>query len=173
MIQILLCYTCNLKHMVLARQGRLLKYWCGKACCCMGRRRVMEYIGGKLKSFYTCSYLDRFKNSYSTLYLDCTHETILYHNTNLMIQILLCLPAFMIQILLCVLALSADLESHRFFLLFLMENMIFVPRNPFLKLIARRYLENNSHFSQFMKENQKRFLPHITTVHTTDINKFC
>ena len=25
--------TCNLKHMVLAKHGRLLKYWCGKACC--------------------------------------------------------------------------------------------------------------------------------------------
>ena len=26
-------YTCNLKHMFLAKHGRLLKYWCGKACC--------------------------------------------------------------------------------------------------------------------------------------------
>ena len=52
-----ICICTIIKHMVLARYGRLLKYWCAKACCCMGRRRrFMEYIGGKLKSLY--SYLD-------------------------------------------------------------------------------------------------------------------
>jgi hypothetical protein len=74
-----------------------------------------ELASSSHKYSYPYYSLIRFQNSYSTLYLDCTHDTILYHNTNLMIQILLCLPAFMIQILLCVLALSADLESHRFF----------------------------------------------------------
>jgi len=35
--------------MDLAKHGRLLKYWCGRACCCMGRRRrFMAYIGGKI-----------------------------------------------------------------------------------------------------------------------------
>jgi len=34
--------------MVLAKHIRLLKYWCGKASCCMGRRRFIEYIGVKL-----------------------------------------------------------------------------------------------------------------------------
>ena len=44
-----------------------------------------------------CSFLNsliRFKKSYNTLYLDCTHDTILYYNTSLMIKILSCVPAF-------------------------------------------------------------------------------
>jgi hypothetical protein len=46
-----------------------------------------------------CSILNsliRFKKSYNTLYLDCTHYKILYYNTSLMIQILSCVPSFIV-----------------------------------------------------------------------------
>ena len=36
----------------------------------------------------------------NTLYLDCTHDKILYYNTSLMIHILSCVPAF--RVLCCV-----------------------------------------------------------------------
>ena len=39
-------------------------------------------------------------NINNTLYLDCTHDKILYYNTSLMIHILLCVLAF--RVLCCV-----------------------------------------------------------------------